>query len=130
EDDLHLAAHFLGERLSPDVDGAAVDLERARGWRVDHGDDARERGLAAAGFADDRERLALLDREAHALQRMDDLGAAKQAAADVIIAHKVGRLEDRNAHGTGSRSSREDTAMTGRRSPTARSGSAESSARV
>ena len=66
----------------------AVDEQLARGRRVDQRDDAGERGLAAAAFADDGQRLALLDREADALDRMDRARLAEQAAGDVVVARR------------------------------------------
>ena len=133
EDDLHLAAHLRRHRAVGDVDLLAVDEQFARGRRVDQRDDAGERRLAAAAFADDRQRLALLDREADALHGMHGARLGEQAAADMVVAHDVAAFEDDLAHtptpGTVSSSSTKPV-MVGRRSPTAFSGSAESSARV
>ena len=48
EDDLHLAAQFRRDAVWRDVDLLAVDEQLARGRRVDQGEDAGERRLAAA----------------------------------------------------------------------------------
>src|SRR5690606_13274061 len=113
------------------VDAVAPDQQLPCGGGVDHGDDARQRGLAAAGLADHGQRPALLDRKAYALDRVHRPRAAEQAASDMVVANEAARLENhRGAHRAGSRSSSEKSAITGSRSPTAFSGSAASSARV
>ena len=130
ENDLHLAAQFRRHRAVGDVDLDAVDEQFARCRRVDQRDDAGERRLAAAAFADDRQRLALLDREVDALHGMHGARLGKQAAADMVVAHDVAAFEDDFAHtptpGTVSSSSTKPF-MVGKRSPTAFSGSADSS---
>ena len=55
----------VGRLVAGDV--AVVDDDAARGDRLQPGDDAQQRRLAAAGRADHDDELALLDREAHAL---------------------------------------------------------------
>ena len=62
--------------------------------RLDHGDEAGERRLPAAGFADDRERLSGLDGEGRAGQRLARSPAAKGAAADRVVPREVDGLDD------------------------------------
>ena len=50
----------------------AVDRHPAPGRPVEAGDQPRDRGLAAAGFADHRQGHALADGEAHAVDRFQD----------------------------------------------------------
>ena len=76
EDDLHLAAHRAHVGLAEIGHVAAVEADRALG-RVDqpeHG--APDGGLAAAGLADQPERLAGADMEAHAIDGIDLAGIA------------------------------------------------------
>ena len=63
-------------------DGAGDDLGR---WLRDQAHD-RERGdrLAAAGLADDPERLALLDREADPVDGTDDALAGEEVRAEIV----------------------------------------------
>src|SRR5829696_4265904 len=81
------------------VDGVeAVEGEGARRRRLDQGHDAGERGLAAAGFADDRERAPGLDREGHAADRVEPRRLAEKAAPDRIDLDEVAGPDDRRAH--------------------------------
>src|SRR5207249_4458773 len=123
---------LLGQSVPGDVDLVAVDEQLAGRRRIDQRDDAGERGLAAAAFAYDGQRLALLDAEGDALHRMNGARGPEQAAADMVVAHDVLAFDDPGAHeaapeGAGSNSMSETV---GSRSPTAFSGSADSSARV
>ena len=71
EDRLHAAAKVLrGAPVEP-LEIGPVEPDRARGRRHQLEQAARERALAAAGFADQAQRLALADREAHAVDRLD-----------------------------------------------------------
>src|SRR5215213_10967402 len=73
----------------------AVDLDLARG-RLDQPQDcAADGGLAAAGFANQRERLTRADRERHAIDRIDVTGrAAQQALLDREMLLEARDLED------------------------------------
>src|SRR5262249_29586005 len=94
EHDLHRAAHRAQLALAERRDVGAVELDAAAG-RLDqpqHG--ARHRRLAAAGFADEAERLADAKREADAVHRVygADL-AAQHAAAQRVALDEVLHLE-------------------------------------
>ena len=81
EDHLHTSANGSpcaspqGEHL------AAVERDAAGSGRDQAEDRARQRGLARAGFADQAERLAAYDVEAHAVDRLDLAGAAASQIA-------------------------------------------------
>ncbi len=81
EDHLHLAAdrRHGGEAEPGDV--LPVDEHLAAGGAVDAGDGLGDRGLAAAGFAHQPHHLAALDREADAVDGMDDPARRDDAAA-------------------------------------------------
>ncbi|MCY1237838.1 hypothetical protein D9M72_505500 [compost metagenome] len=128
EHDLHLAAHLRRHVALGDVDLLAFDQQLARGRRIDQSEDAAKRGLAATTLADDRQRLALFDAEAHALQGMNGLCLLYKAAGDMVVAHQVARFED-HAHWAAP-SSTKSSEIVGRRSPVALSGKAARSARV
>src|SRR5262245_52686919 len=94
EHDLHRAAHRAQLALAERRDLGAVELDAARG-RLDqpqHG--ARDCGFAAAGFADEAERLAHSNRKTDAIHRMHgaDL-AAQHAAAHRVMLDEVLHLE-------------------------------------
>ncbi len=100
EHDLHRAAIRPQRGLAQRRDILAIESDRAAG-RLDqsqHG--ARYRRLAAAGFADQAERLAGAEREADAVDRMHgaDL-AAKHAAAHRVVLDQIGHLEKRALRG-------------------------------
>ena len=76
-------------------DVLALDEERAARRALDQGQEPRERRLAGAGFADDRERAPGLQREGDAGKRLDRRLPAESAARDVIVAAEVSRFEDR-----------------------------------
>ena len=87
----------LGTARGRHVD--AVDDEGAGARRLDHGDDARQRRFAAAGFADDGEGLSGFEREADAvdgaeLQRLGE-GSATEA---VVAAEILGPHDERLGH--------------------------------
>ena len=64
--------------LAPKFDGARVRLDKAQ-------EHARQRGLAASGFADDAERFAARERECHAIHG--------EAALGNILRHIDSRIE-------------------------------------
>ena len=70
------------------------------GGRLDQAQDAAAGGrFAGAGFADEAERLALLDVEADAVDGMHDgLVAQQEAGADVELLGQVPDREQRRAH--------------------------------
>src|SRR5208283_4198070 len=73
------AAAHLEKLLAAKADGAA-------GWRKRVQDHARERGLAAARFADDRKdlRLPRLDREAHIVDGIEMTAAEESADGETF----------------------------------------------
>ncbi len=73
------------------VDAPAVDQDVARGRVLEAGDDAEQRGLAAAGGADEDAELAVGDGEVDA---PDDVGLAEGLGdgAEVELAHAVSCL--------------------------------------
>ncbi len=73
-----------GLHIQPAQPGAAV----RRGLEADH--QARQRALAAARFADQRQRASALDREAHVVDRMHALrtGATQQAIHPGRVQHE------------------------------------------
>ena len=74
EDHLHAPAHRAPARALPRGAGVdAVEDDPAARRRVQADEQARDRALAAARFADQRQRLAALDREADVVDRMDEL---------------------------------------------------------
>src|SRR5262245_12550417 len=112
-----------------DIHLVAIDEQLSRGRRVDKRDEARKRGLAAAAFADNRQRLAFLNRKADALDGVDRLGAGENAALQVVVADDIPGLEYDLAHWTApgaGASSAMKPAIVGSRSPTAFSGRADS----
>ena len=96
EDHLDAAAHAAQTRRVEAQHVVAVEADAAA-VRLDEADDrAAGRRFAAAGFADERQRLALEEIEGDILDRMDRAGlAAEQAAADVETGDEVLHLEDR-----------------------------------
>src|SRR5690606_11378609 len=119
------------------IDRLAVNEEFAGGWLVNEGQHAGERRLSAAGFTDDRQCLAALQREGDALYRMDDLLRFHETGRAFVIALDVADFDHRIAvlggharvsAGSGVASKNSETVV--RRSPVAFSGSAASSALV
>ena len=129
EHDLHLSAQRARDAVAGDVDPLALDQQLAPGGRVDHGDDAGERRLAAAGLADDGEGAAALDPEVDPLQRPHAARAAEHAAGHVVAGDAAGLEDGRLAHSRPSAPGGKAETV-GSRPPWAFSGSAESSARV
>ncbi len=83
EHHLHVAAD-LGQRLGVELPSGDLDLAR-EGDEADEG--LGDGGLAAAGFADQRERLAGADLETHALGGMDAVAHPLQQARAEIVGH-------------------------------------------
>ena len=71
EDHRRLLAELLNIRLGLDFLAVEDDFSRRRLVEVQNG--SADRGLAAAGLADKPERLALADREGHAVNRLERL---------------------------------------------------------
>ena len=66
------------------VDAAATDLDMASGRPQQAGDGVEQRGLTAAGGADDRERLAAAQLEIHLADRLDRMAGAFEGDADIL----------------------------------------------
>jgi hypothetical protein len=87
---------------------AAEELDLAARRRVKTHQQARHRALAAAGLADQRQRLAAVDLEAHAVDGAQDRAplllqyAVEPGRRDVEELGDVSRLDDRLAGGRGS----------------------------
>ena len=62
----------------------AVIVDLARGRIVDPRDTASDRGLARAGFADDPQRLAAFEGEAHPIHRFRRIGDALEEALALL----------------------------------------------
>ncbi len=74
----------LGELVFGQVaDGGAVEVDVAGGGRVEAGEQAEQRGLAAAGGAHDGDELALGDGEVEAFEDVDGAGAVADGFAQV-----------------------------------------------
>jgi hypothetical protein len=94
EHHLHAAAQRAKFRLARDLD--AVEADGAAGGLDQPQHQARGRGLAAAGFADERQRLAARDREGDAIHRAHyAAGAAEQPALHRVVLGKPFYLEQR-----------------------------------
>ncbi len=101
EHGLHRAA------IAPDAVGVepderpAIELDRAVGRRLEAEHELGRGGLAAAGLADDAERLAGHDLERHAVDRAHDRAAPiEHAATDREVLAQIARLQERGGHGT------------------------------
>src|SRR3954468_20081324 len=95
KDDLHLPSVGAQLRLGEMRDIRAVDLDLPRSRLDQPQDRATNGGLAAAGLAHQRERLAGADRERHAIDRIDVTGrAAQQALLDREMLLEVRDLEN------------------------------------
>ena len=90
---LHPAAQLPQRQIAAEL--FAVEHDRA-GIRLDQADhQPRRRRLAAAGFADDAEHLALVDREAHVIDRAHHAAPPEQAAAELEVLAQCAHLEQR-----------------------------------
>ena len=100
EDDLRLAAHL--PHLAPRQRGEVRALEEdAALARLDQPqEEPAEGGLAAAGFADDRERLAALDREARRRRPRARRSAAPSAKTAAALAEGLAEILGRGASGS------------------------------
>ena len=81
-----LEHHATVERRPGDF--APVHDDRAGRGRVQAGEDVQDRGLAAAGMADDADELAFLHAEVHALEDVGVIEAFGQAL-DLEERHRV-----------------------------------------
>ena len=97
EHHLDAAAHAAQPAGRQIVDAPAVQHHLARGDVEQPQDGAADRRLAAAGFADQRQRLAARDLERHAVDRVDDVfPAAEQAAAHRKVLFQIVDLKQRD----------------------------------
>ncbi len=99
EDHLHVAAHLAHVARVQLRQVLALELHLAGGRLVELQDGAARRALAAAGFADQSERLALLDGEGdtvHGLHRAD-LALHDDAAREREVHDEVIDLKERFA---------------------------------
>ena len=62
----------------------AVELDRAGVWRLEAGDQAQQRRLAAAGGAEERDELAALDAELRVVDGLDRAEPLRDAVAQII----------------------------------------------
>ena len=97
EDHLHVATDAAQLVLLEVRDVAPLELDRAAGGLVEAGHETRRRRLAAAGLADEAEGLALVDREADAVDGLDRRADHPQALdlAEREVSLEVGDLEQR-----------------------------------
>jgi hypothetical protein len=79
-----------------------VERQRAGGRGLDQRRHPGERRFPAAGFADDGERLAGLDREGDAADGLQARRRAEQAALDRVGLRQFARIDDRIRHGVDS----------------------------
>src|SRR5207247_4165188 len=86
--------HEAEIRVRP-VDLHAADAHRARRLRDQAGDDAKQRGLAAAARAEERDELALLEGERGVVDRHEGLALAEEA---LLVEDAPDALELPEAH--------------------------------
>ncbi len=99
EHHLHAAAHLAHRARRSVVDTLAVEDDLARSNLEQPQNGAADRRLAAAGLADQRQRLAARDLERHAVHRIDELGLSpEQALVDRKMLLEVVDLEQRRTH--------------------------------
>ncbi|MGY4361227.1 hypothetical protein ACVW0J_007720 [Bradyrhizobium sp. i1.7.7] len=99
EHHLHAAAHLAHRARMCVVDALAVEDHLARRDVEQPQDGTADRGLAAAGLADQRQRLALRDFERDTVDGIDIFGlAAEQALFDRKMLLEVVDLEQRRTH--------------------------------
>ena len=91
--------HFRAARDLAEID--AVEDDRTAGGLVEAADETRDRRLAAARFAHERERVAALDREAHAIDRAQELprraldDTVEPRARNVEVLDELANLDQR-----------------------------------
>ena len=96
EDDLYPAAVRLQLRALQRRDVPAVEVDRARRRLDQPKQEPPDRRLAAARFADETKRLAALDIEAHAVDRLDHGDRPLQdPAADREMLDEIANLDER-----------------------------------
>ena len=103
EHELHATTQGTKTRTLEPGDVVVAEPDRAAVARLQPGDAASERGLAASRLADEAERLPALDRQAHVRDRLHDVArAAEQPAADAVlldeVLHGQAGAGDRAAH--------------------------------
>src|SRR6185437_11464392 len=85
-----------GVILRIQVQAAIADRTRCGLLETQH--DPAERGLAAAGFADQRKGLALVDVQRHPVDGAHDLGRPAEAAAYTVMLDQVARRDEDLTH--------------------------------
>src|ERR1700722_8444648 len=93
KDDLNLAAQTLSPVAIGAHDVFAIDDQRARGRLFDQGQQARERRLAGAGFADHRQRLAGVKLKRRPDERPDGRWRSEHAAGHRVMPRQATRFE-------------------------------------
>ena len=94
ENDLHLAAHFAQRRRRQRGKLLAPERDRSRSGLDQMHHTPAQRCLAAAGFADEPERLTRLDRERHTVDRLDiSAGATEQTVPHRVVLFQVADFE-------------------------------------
>jgi hypothetical protein len=96
EDDLHPPAHPAERHPVEREEIHSLELGAARGRFLQAEDRASHRGLPAARFADQRQRLARRDVEGDALDRAHRRGRAAEEAAGLVVLHQVAHPEQRH----------------------------------
>jgi hypothetical protein len=106
EDDLDVAPSGLQLSRVEVEQRLALERHPARRRGQEPQDDLAEGRLPAARLAHQAERLALVDREAHAVDGANgpQLADAEEAAADVEVLDEIVDLQQRSAAGRGARS--------------------------
>src|SRR6266404_7533636 len=96
KDDLHVAPHRAEIASGQREDVAAVERDGARRRLGEAQDTTSERRLAAAGLADDAERLARPHRQVDARDGVDGRpGTAEKSAADRVLLAQAAYLDER-----------------------------------
>ena len=95
EHHLHAPAQRPERRSGEIVDALSVEHDLSRGDVEQPQHRAADRGLAAAGFADERQRLAALDVERHAVDGTDRGRLLPEAAAQRKMLLEIVDLEER-----------------------------------
>ena len=100
EDHLHLASHGPHGPPRPADEFLALELDRTRRRRGELQDRPAQRGLAATGFADQAQRLALVDGEADAVDGLHpaDLAVDDDSRLDREVLDQVRHFEQGGGH--------------------------------